>query len=311
MSPNPSYTILIIDDDETIRHSILRYLSDFHQAPYSLTLLDSPTPADAREKLKHNPVDLVISDIKLPDEDGFSLLQHVRDTYPDTKTALITAYRVEDYIRKCKETGIYNIIVKSVPFNFEELSNVINNLLHPDSAFGLKNYLKASTEMQTLTIKNSKDIMAVFDHLKNYFGTLPVRNVNNLATAMIEALTNAVYHAAKHPDGSLKYKKGEPIEALDSGEFVTVTFAQDGEKVGVSILDRGGQISAEDVLYWLYRNFTGAGILDTHGRGVFLMHTLVDRLIINIDPKQRTELIFLDFFNEDFSNNKPLYINQL
>ena len=51
--------------------------------------------------------------------------------------------------------------------------------------------------------------------------------------------------------------------------------------------------------------------MDTHGRGVYLIHTLVDRLIINIAPGRRTEIILLDYFGNDFSANKPIYINML
>jgi len=311
-SATAHYTVLLVDDDETIRHSIQRYLQEFHEAPYTLTLLCSDSPEHAREQLAQNTIDLVISDIKLPGEDGFSLLQFVRSHYPKTKTALITAYRVEDYIRKCKDTGIYNIIVKSVPFNFDELSSVLNNLLIPDAAFGLDHYLKPSSQdsLQHFTIKNSDDIMVVFDALKAHFQGLPIRNINNLSTALIEALTNAVYHVARLPDGSVKYQKGEPIDQLAPQEVVTVQVAHDDEKVGIAILDQGGNIAAEEIVYWLYRNFTGAGILDTHGRGMFLIHTLVDRLIINIEPQRRTEFIFLDYFTTDFSNNKPLYINE-
>ena len=51
--------------------------------------------------------------------------------------------------------------------------------------------------------------------------------------------------------------------------------------------------------------------MDTHGRGVYLMHRLVDRVLINIAPGQRTEIIILDYFNSSPNLNKPIYINQL
>jgi anti-sigma regulatory factor (Ser/Thr protein kinase) len=61
----------------------------------------------------------------------------------------------------------------------------------------------------------------------------------------------------------------------------------------------------------LDRNISGAGLMDTHGRGVYLMHRLVDRVLINIAPGQRTEIIILDYFNSTPNLNKPIYINQL
>ncbi len=307
----PDYLILIVDDDDTIRESMVNYLSNFHESDYKLRIHSAPDAPEAYELIQEHSYELVISDINLPHEDGFKVLQEVQKNNPKTRTALITAYRVEDYVRLAKETGIYNIIAKTAPFNFEELSNVVDNLLHPKTAFGLESYLSENASINKFTIENSKHIMEIFNTLREYFEPLPVRNLDRLSTALIEALTNAVYHAAKHPDGTLKYKKGQEVESLETHEQVSVIYGQDDQRIGVCIVDQGGRITAEEVLFWLDRNISGAGLLDSHGRGVYLMHTLVDRLIINIDPQKRTEIIILDYFSPEYSSNKPLYINQL
>jgi DNA-binding NarL/FixJ family response regulator len=316
MKPSPPhYRILIVDDDEIIRESIVLYLGNYHEplphAYYSLQIDASPDPQDARKKLADAQYDLVISDIQMPYEDGFSFLSSVQHAYPQTKTALITAYNVNDYIRTAKKTGICNIIAKTAPFNFEELSNTVNNLLTPEAALGLENYMMEGCPLQELMMTGSHQIMSTFHTLKDFFAAQGVRDVDNLSTAMIEAITNAIYHAAKLPDGALKYEKGQTIAKLEEEEYVFVYFARDAEKIGVSIVDQGGRITADEILYWLDRNISGSGILDSHGRGVYLIHTLVDRLIINISPGHRTEIIVLDYFSDEYSYNKPLYINQI
>jgi anti-sigma regulatory factor (Ser/Thr protein kinase) len=90
-----------------------------------------------------------------------------------------------------------------------------------------------------------------------------------------------------------------------------VYFGQDLDRIGIAIVDQGGRVTADEILYWLDRNISGAGLMDTHGRGVYLIHRLVDRVLINIAPGQRTEILILDYFNTAFTANKPLYINQL
>ncbi|MBX2861418.1 MAG: response regulator [Vampirovibrio sp.] len=314
-----TFSILIVDDDDVIRQSLVNYLESYHEAPYELSVDASSDTPEAKDKLSQKPYDLVISDINMPSGDGFSLLHHVKETYPDTKTALITAYKVEDYIRTAKEKGIFNIIAKTAPFNFVELSNVINNLLVPSTCFGLHNYLdcEASDDMSTgkgiheFVITGSAHIMEAFHMLRNFFQENGLKDVDNLSTAMIEAITNAVYHAIKLPDGTQKYKKGQEIKELLPEEYVYVYHGKDQDKIGVSIVDQGGRVSANDVLYWLDRNISGAGLLDTHGRGVYLILTLVDRLIVNISPGERTEILMLNYFRDDFRSNKPLFINQL
>lgn len=306
-----NYDLLIVDDDDVIREGLVGYLENYHEAPYTLNIDASPNPQDARAKIAEKHYDLIISDINMPGEDGFSLLRHVRSSQPDAKTALITAYKVEDYIRNAKQTGVYNIIAKTAPFNFDELSNVVNSLLNPQSAFGLETYLDPATPVESFTITNSDQIMEVFTALQAFLERGKVENANDLLTAVIEAITNAVYHVAKLPDGSLKYEKGQKIEQLDESEYVTISFGCDNDRLGIAIIDQGGRITAEEILYWLDRNISGAGLMDTHGRGVYLIHTLVDRVLVNIAPGQRTEIIMLNYFTSDFKVNKPVYINQL
>lgn len=309
-----TYQILIVDDDDVIRESIVSYLQDFHGEmslnAAHLEVYSADCVKSAKTMLAQHKIDLVITDINLPEEDGFVLIRHIENDYPDTKSAMITAYKVDDYIKMAKKTGVFNIIPKTAPFNFHELSTVVQNLLNPASAFGLAQYMNPQAIIEEFVITNSDQIMDAFFKLREFFMSAQARRVDDLCTAMIEAMTNAVYHVAKLPDGSLKYQKGQRIEALAPEEYVSVFFGKDDEKLGVAIRDQGGRITADEVMYWLDRNISGSGLLDTHGRGVFLIHTLVDRLVINIAPGKRTEILVLDYFSNEYSSNKPLYINQ-
>lgn len=306
------YHILIVDDDDTIREGLVGYLENYHEAGYELTVASASNPAEAKTKLAERPFDLLISDINMPGEDGFSLTNYVNQHYPRTKTAMITAYKVEDYIRNAKRTGVFNIIAKTAPFNFEELSTVVNNLLEPASAFGIETYMDPHCILSQVILKSSDDIMVAFEALQRFMKTAQVPNIQDLLTAVIEAITNAVYHVAKLPDGSLKYEKGQHIAQLEENEYVYIYFAQDMEKIGIAIVDQGGRITADEILYWLERNISGAGLMDTHGRGVFLIHRLVDRVLINIAPGRRTEILLLNYLKPNQAQtNKPIYINQL
>lgn len=309
--PRNHYRILIVDDDDVVREGLVGYLENYHEADYDLTITASPSAQDARQKLAEAPYHLVISDINMPEEDGFSLIQFVNKEYPQTRTAMITAYKVEDYVRNAKKTGVFNIIAKTAPFDFEELSTVVNNLLEPASAFGIETYMDPLAPLSQIVLRSSDDISVAFETLQHFLTQVQVPNPNDLLTAVIEAITNAVYHVAKLPDGSLKYEKGQRIERLEAHEYVYLYYGQDLERIGIAIVDQGGRITADEILYWLDRNISGTGLMDTHGRGMYLIHRLVDRLLVNIAPGQRTEIIMLNYRNQVHSANKPLYINQL
>jgi len=310
MTP-PRYHILIVDDDDVICDGLVSYLENYHEGPYTLSVDAVHTGQEARDMIGTRHYDLVISDITLPGEDGFTLLKHIRDLSPKTQTALITAYRIEHYIRNAKKYGIFNIIVKTVPFDFKEFSLAINRILQPQSAFGLENYLAPGSELVHLVIRSSEDLIHSFGDFQTFFADNRVAVPNDMFTAVIEALTNAVYHVSKLPDGSLKYEKGSLIEKLEEPEYVYVAYGRDEEKIALSITDQGGQITGDEILYWLDRNISGANLLDTHGRGMYLIHRLVDRVIINIHEGHQTQLILLDYLGNKSNTNRPLYINQI
>jgi DNA-binding NarL/FixJ family response regulator len=307
-----SFHLLIVDDDSTIRDNLREYLANFHQAEYQLAIDEASTAEDALEKLESNNYDLVISDINLPDKDGFYILGQAVKKHPSIKKALITAYDLDTYIQMAKDEKIYNIIIKTAPFNFIELSNVVDNLLNPESAFGLEKYVDGGDEaFKQIILSSSEDIMPAQQELKEFFMAYNLPDLDALAIVVVEAITNAVYHSAKNEDGSLRYKKGEVINQLAPEEQVIVTYGADHEKVGVAIRDQGGTVSADEVLYWLERNISGNSLMDSHGRGLYLIHRLMDRVIINLARQKSTEIILLHYTSAEASDNKPLYINEI
>lgn len=307
-----NYNLLIIDDDEVIRKNLVNYLTRFHKAEYKLTLKSAETCKEAFELFKDNKFDLAIVDINMPDDSGFNLVEKIHKHYPETKTAMITAYRVEDYLKLARDKGVSNIIVKTAPFNFDELSKVVNGLLLPDKyIFGLHNYLKPGTLLKAETVDSSESITRAQYLLHECMANLNVTNIELLSIAILEAITNALYHGPRDPKGGKKYDRGINIQQVEVGDTVNITYGWDDEKLGIAIQDNGGSLSKEEVLYWLNRNATGTNVLDTSGRGFYLMHCIVDRVIINIKPKKLTELIFLIYLKDSYSGHKPVYINEV
>jgi anti-sigma regulatory factor (Ser/Thr protein kinase) len=270
---------------------------------------EASTAEDAVEKLEKKEYDLVISDINLPDKDGFYILQEAVRMHPNIKKALITAYDLDMYIQTAKEEKIYNIMTKTAPFNFTELSALVDNLLIPEQAFGLEKYLSNKEPLTQIILSSSEQIMEAQQALKDFFNLFNLPDLDALAIVMVEAITNAVYHSAKNSDGSLRYTKGEVIETLEPHEKVIITYGVDEDKLGISIRDQGGSVSADEILYWLERNITGKSLMDTHGRGLYLIHRLVDRVVINLAKQRSTELILIHYLQHDLvQENKPLYL---
>ena len=71
------YTILIVDDEETLRDTMV---FDFKRKGF--TVLSAENGVAAFELVKVNKVHLVISDMRMPGGDGMSLLEQIRTHYP-------------------------------------------------------------------------------------------------------------------------------------------------------------------------------------------------------------------------------------
>lgn len=302
------FKILVVDDDTVIRKSIVSYLKEFHNAGYSLTLDDVDSCEKAITLLTDKSYDLAIIDINMPVENGFELVQKLKTISPKTKLAMITGYPIEYYLKYAKTLGIFNIIAKTAPFNFEELSHTLNGLLQPDKyLLGINNYLEDNVDTATKLISTYNHLLELQNTVKGIMETLSIKEKELISVAVLEAITNAIYYQGE-PTPDLREK---PISDLSSNEEVEVKYGYDNDKFAVAVRDKAGKLKAEDVFFWMDRNFSGAGLLDTHGRGFYLMHCIVDRLIINIKPGSLTEIIFIVYYNTDFKGYKSIHVNKL
>lgn len=108
--------ILVVDDEQAVRSSLSKVL----QNTYSGYRID--TAASAEEALAYverYPVDLLITDLKLPQMDGLSLTQKSHDVSPKTKSILMTAYGTNSVHCNAFEQGCVAYFEK--PFDIDSL----------------------------------------------------------------------------------------------------------------------------------------------------------------------------------------------
>lgn len=114
--------VLFVDDEEGVRLSWNRYLT---KNGFDVTTVEDGQRAV--NTLEDAPVDVVVSDLKMPGLDGLQLLQWVHDKKPDTRFILLTGYGNEDVERKARELGAFEYLNK--PISPEALSAVITGAL--------------------------------------------------------------------------------------------------------------------------------------------------------------------------------------
>jgi len=302
-------TILVVDDEIEIRTLIVEYLRDIR----GYSVIDAESAEKALTLLEQQQADLILSDINMPGMKGFELLNVVREKYPAMKRVLITAYNVEEYLELASKYDIGNIFVKTTPFNFNELSSILDTLLSND-IFGIDRFFAPAVEHLAFTIITPKNLERHADTLMNFIGDTSF--AKKIELVLVELLTNAIFYGLRQESPENKERWNHNF-VLSESEAVLITAAKDEEKFAISIKDCGGKLKKKDVLYWLHRQIAQdadglpLGLYDSHGRGFFITRKYIDRCIINIDSTRHTEIIIINYYNNEYIGYKPLYINEL
>lgn len=107
-----SEKILIVDDEKAIRDSLSEILKEENYSPI--------TAQDGTEALKYiqeGDIDLVISDIKMPNMDGIELLEATSKYSPDTFFIIMTAYASVNTAINALRNGAFDYLIKPVEFD--------------------------------------------------------------------------------------------------------------------------------------------------------------------------------------------------
>jgi DNA-binding NtrC family response regulator len=111
-------TILIVDDDAMVRNVIEQLLQ---RKGYKIKGVSSGR--EAIEYLKANRVDLVVSDIIMPEMNGYELLQVIKKSFPQIGIIMMTGYGDANSVKEALTLGADEYITK--PFKGQEVTLII------------------------------------------------------------------------------------------------------------------------------------------------------------------------------------------
>jgi DNA-binding NtrC family response regulator len=114
--------ILVIDDEMIVCESCKRILEeDGYEVETALS------GREAIDKMKENPFDIVITDLKMPEIDGMEVLRTFRKEYPDTIVIMITGFSTVETAVEAMKLGAFDYIPK--PFTPDEVSIVVKKAI--------------------------------------------------------------------------------------------------------------------------------------------------------------------------------------
>ena len=121
MSTNSRH-ILVVDDEEEVRETLRSVLKSLDYIPHT-----AAGGAEALEVLKNQPIDVVLSDLYMPEMDGIELLKKVRQGGNKVIFIMITAHPTIETAVEAIKKGAYDYLTK--PFHIEEVRLKINRAL--------------------------------------------------------------------------------------------------------------------------------------------------------------------------------------
>lgn len=123
---NPRQNIMIVDDEEEIVHLMSQTLD-----LWGYNAITAQDGEEALAKFKETPIDVVITDLKMPKLNGVSLIERVKHLSEDTEVILFTGYPEVSTAIDAMKNGAYDYLIK--PIDLENLRLKIEQALEKKS----------------------------------------------------------------------------------------------------------------------------------------------------------------------------------
>jgi DNA-binding NtrC family response regulator len=114
----PSLHVLVVDDDAAVRNACCAIAEGMGCA-----VVGAESVARAQAILKHQKIDVLLLDLKLPDGGGLTLLEQVKGLYPEMAVVVMTAFATVASAVDAMRIGARDYLTK--PFALEELTTVL------------------------------------------------------------------------------------------------------------------------------------------------------------------------------------------
>lgn len=169
--------ILVVDDEEDLEVLIKqKFRQKIRQNEYEFVFAINGRHA-LEQLLEHKDIDMVLSDINMPEMDGLTLLSKISEQNSLLKSVIVSAYGDMDNIRTAMNRGAFDFVTK--PVNFADLEITIEKtirhvyqLRETIKAVKENNILKMYVDETVLNFMGGKEIERALGENEIYEGTV-------------------------------------------------------------------------------------------------------------------------------------------
>jgi two-component system response regulator AtoC len=192
-------SVLVVDDDAQIRDLLADLLKENGYEPRR-----AKTAAAALEAVAKQRPDLVLMDVKLPDQDGLDLLRQMKREHSELEIIVMTAFGGSSSAIKAMEHGAYDYVTK--PFEIDDLLATLRRVFeHHDMASevsALRLELGKSAADRERIVGNSKPMFEVYKLIGKVAGSDATVLISGESGTGKELVAEALHRASRrnpHP----------------------------------------------------------------------------------------------------------------
>ena len=150
--------ILIVDDEESMVFSVQDYLSSYAYCLGATSYEEAITLLEMDKDIS-----VVISDIRMPNKDGFDLLMWLRENRPQVKVVMITAYGSPSVRALAKQKGA--VVYLEKPLDLEQLLQVVQQIVERKGFSVALKDMELADVLQFLSFANKAARVEIFNPL--------------------------------------------------------------------------------------------------------------------------------------------------
>ena len=124
--------ILIVDDEQSLREVYRLILKEYYD------VILAADGISAIDYLTNHPVDVVLTNIKMPGIDGIELLKQIKQNWPQIEVIIITAYASIENAQNATKYGAIDFLTK--PATVKEIQEAVNRAIVKKNRAEAKDY---------------------------------------------------------------------------------------------------------------------------------------------------------------------------
>jgi len=178
--------ILVVDDEKEIRDFLFKALSRI--AGFQVELAENGE--QALKKLEKGNVDLVLTDLKMPDKDGLQLVAEIAKSKPEILTVLMTGHGTIDSALEAMKRGASDYLTK--PLNMEEMIVRLQKVLEERQRFFRLRDFATQLEKANQELKRIDEMKSEFVSVASHELRTPLASIKNAVQLILQGKTGEI-----------------------------------------------------------------------------------------------------------------------